>query len=454
MVGSVDRNQQVTTPTTPAQLNELQKADEISKGYDQSNSVSYHTGGGLVQLPPGASEAPSIPAPDDAITGDVGNLKQQLAQQTAASLKGQVGGLTSTIPSELFTEESLNNMTAISGNLSRLSDASPEVLRNINSSLGELAGANRNDTLTSGQLEEVLMQISASLEDNSVKYAQENILIESEARQLQSNEKIEAIREQIDQANNPGASVSPSIVQLKLLAVAIFPPLAIWEGSLGIDRGINPGKNNAHLSIFTAAEIEYMNRPDEPPTQYYSPPVAPGLGVAANPTDPVFDATEGMAIAQNGMSHGDMMKLLLQMQLRDESSQKLADAIAALEAGDPILAKEILGDSVDQAGMDASLGDSLTIDASRQNPPTTPPPEKTDSFNARIAASDESQLQTSSSALEPQVPPVDAQPAPERQAEQELNDFLGQLAPIPAAAAEISAAAAEQEGQIQIRNPV
>ncbi|MRI32764.1 hypothetical protein EOPP23_07155 [Endozoicomonas sp. OPT23] len=447
---SVNRNQQVQTPTTdPSQLDQLNRTDEVSRGYGNDNSVSYRTGGGLVQLPPGASEAPSIPAPDDAITGDVGNLRQQVAQQTSANLRGQVGNLTGVLPSHLFSDQSLDNLSSAHDKLGRLTDASPEVLNNINSSLGQLAEANRNGTLTSGQLDEILMQINASLEDNSVKYAEETIHIDSQQRQEAIQNNISSIREHIEQAEKQQGADS-GIMFLKGMAMGAFPPLMLWEAAVDLDRQVR-GVENAHISIFTPAEIAHMN-PEASPPRYYVPPASSGNDAATRATDPVADATEGMAIAQNGLSHADMMKLLLQMQKQDENNQKLADAVAALEAGDPTLAKQILGDLVDTAGLDASLGESLTTDTSRQNPP--PLPESPGNTRPQTTSRDEAQLQPSSETLEPPAPSVNTPQTPQQQADQDLNNFLSQLAPVPEAAADNAATAAQQEGQIQVRNPV
>ena len=467
-MNSIDRSQQVVAPQTPVQLEELQQAERVSRGFDQQNSSSHTTGGGLQQLPPAGSEPPSIPAPDYAVTGDVGNLKQQVVMQTAANLRGQVEGLSNTLPPELQTEQTQAKLDAISEKLSRLEDASPEVLHSISNSLGSLAEASRNGTLTSDKLDEILMQINGKMEDNSTKYAQETIKIQSQDRQMQHESNIEKIRDHIEEVNEAKKKKKSGpfgggfgLMGMKLGIGLIFPPLALYEASLDLGSAYS-GKNLSHLSPMSMLHTAMINdgsKAVEDPS-YFVPPVRVQLrqqqgkdewiqsvtipertdnnnstntdtSTTAS-SDPVFDASEGLGIAQTGMSNVEMMKLLMQMKQQDESNEKLAEAIAALEAGDPSLAAEILSSSSDTLGMQSGLDESLTASTDQQQAPT---------LGEQSSASTAPDINLGA--------PSDDEGYASDSSEQDFDQFLSQLSQVPEQAAKTESEALLQMGQIQ-----
>lgn len=53
-------------------------------------------------------------------------------------------------------------------------------------------------------------------------------------------------------------------------------------------------------------------------------------------------AIQGIQTAQEGLSQIDMMKILLQLQRESENQEELEAAIRALEAGDPVLARDVI----------------------------------------------------------------------------------------------------------------
>lgn len=401
MVDSVNRNGAVGVPTTPTEalkeaLKEAEKTNQVSQGYESKNSVSVSTGEDQVDLPPGASEAPSIPEPDSAITGEVGDLEQQVTLQTTAKLRGEIGGLfgenpnsiTNTRP-ELINAAVGETVLHTEGKLSRVTEASPQVLQTIDQALDQLQTEHTEGTLTADKLEEILAQINASLEDSSVKYAEQKIEMASLDAQQRHDSNIEHIREHIEEANNASAEAKPENIFLKALSF-LFPPVMLWEAALTIDRELNPGKDNSHLSIFSKNEINLMREGIEEASATFFKHASPFLPASMvevgtseqtdNPppkkdderheifdesSSPVSDATEGLQIASEGLDHFERRKALLQTLQQqaesEEAKKKLEAAINALEGGDPALAEEILSaQGLDPQGMDTDTGDSMS----------------------------------------------------------------------------------------------
>ncbi|MGI9281619.1 MAG: hypothetical protein ACR2PX_18585 [Endozoicomonas sp.] len=482
MVDSVNRSEGVVVPTQTEALKELDQADRVSRGYDTGNSVSARTGGGLVQLPPGASDAPTIPEPDSEVTGEVGDLKKQVAQQTAANLRGQIGGtfgespisITSTHP-ELVTPAVGNTVLEIDSKLSRLSDASPEVLSDINSSLNQLHREHREGTLTSDKLDEILAQISASLEDSSVKYSENKIEIASQDAQQRHASNIEHIREHIEEADS--AKADSGIIFLKSLAL-VFPPVLLWETALEIDRDVNPGKDNSQISIFSKNEIDYMEqqekaaeaRRNQQANSYVFVPVqstgnseqtdnnqsegdgnqqpTEAIDEAGPSSSSVGDATEGIQIANEGLDHFERRKLLLQALQEsaesEEAKNKLQEAINALESGDPSLAEEILGGFTDSLGLDNSLGDSVSTSTDDTTPP--PLPENVPETNDDQAFTPPSREDTTDSVQNEQPDSTPVAP--------NLTSFINDISSVPDEVLSSQQDAASEQGLIQRHNSV
>lgn len=106
------------------------------------------------------------------------------------------------------------------------------------------------------------------------------------------------------------------------------------------------------------------------PTEGIAPTegTAPADGSTTQIDTDVAATLQGLGLGQEAMSQQELMKLLLQMQKQEESSEELAQAIAALESGDFEGAKEILSnytaDSLDTEG----LGEGLTTETTGQQP--------------------------------------------------------------------------------------
>ncbi|KEQ17611.1 hypothetical protein [Endozoicomonas numazuensis] len=486
MVDSVNRSEAVVVPTQTEELRGLEQADRVSRGYDTSNSVSARTGGGLVQLPPGASDAPTIPEPDSEITGEVGDLQKQVAQQTAANLRGQIGGnfgegpasITNTYP-ELVTPAVGNTVLEIDDKLSKLSEASPETLSNINGALGRLHAENRQGTLTTDKLDQILAEINANLEDNSVKYSENKIEIASQDAQQRHASNIEHIREHIDDANSASKANSDTIF-LKSLAF-IFPPVALWEWALEIDRDVNPGKDNSNISIFSKSEIDYMEKQERDSEAQrnrqanshvlFRPPVqssgnseqtdnhqpdsddnqqpSEAIDEAGSSSSSVGDATEGIQIASEGMDHFERRKLLLQALQEsaesEEAKNKLQEAINALESGDPALAEEILGGFTDSLGLENSLGDSVSTSTDDTAPP--PLPEEVPEIgenNQELTPPSEEVTPDAVQNEQPESPPA----APD------LTQFVSNISNVPEEVLSSQQDAASEQGLIRRHNSV
>ncbi|WP_422138981.1 hypothetical protein [Endozoicomonas sp. ALC020] len=395
MVDSVNRNEAILVPTQAEALKEIEKTKTVSQGYENKNSVSVRTGEGQVDLPPGGSEAPSIPEPDSMNAGQLDDLEKHLTQQTTAKLRGEIGGMFGESPNsitssrpELVTMAVGETVLDTEAKLSRVVEASPRVMQHIGHSVDQLQMEHIEGTLTADKLEEILAQINASLEDSSVKYAENKIEMASLDAQQRHDSNIERIREHIEEANSASAeaTANPDNIFLKALSF-LFPPVMLWETALMIDREVNPGKDNSHLSIFSKNEIDFMlqqtGEADASLIRHASPIMPASMVEIGNSertdnhpseTDdtqerkeafdesgsPVSDATEGLQIASEGLDHFERRKALLQTLQQqaesEEAKKKLEAAINALQGGDPALAEEILGSQ----GLDSSIGDSMS----------------------------------------------------------------------------------------------
>ncbi|WP_448218358.1 hypothetical protein [Endozoicomonas sp. 2B-B] len=395
MVDSVNRNDGILVPTQAEALKEIEKTNPVSQGYENKNSVSVRTGEDQVVLPPGGSEAPSIPEPDSMNAGQLDDLEKHLTQQTTAKLRGEIGGMFGESPNsitisrpELVTMAVGETVLDTEAKLSRVVEASPRVMQHIGHSVDQLQMEHIEGTLTADKLEEILAQINASLEDSSVKYAENKIEMASLDAQQRHDSNIERIREHIEEVNSASAEATakPENIFLKALSF-LFPPVMLWESALMIDREVNPGKDNSHLSIFSKNEIDFMlQQTGEANASFikHASPFMPASMVeigTSEQTDnhpsktddtqkrkevsdesgsPVSDATEGLQIASEGLDHFERRKALLQTLQQqaesEEAKKKLEAAINALQGGDPALAEEILGSQ----GLDSSIGDSMS----------------------------------------------------------------------------------------------
>ena len=399
-----------------------------------------------------------------------------VAQETAANLRGQVGQLfgssavsITNLRPDLVDSARAQTVLDIDEKLSKITEASPQVLGNINGSLDELYTAHKTLTLTPDKLDEILAQINTQLEDNSVKFAEQKIEIASETAQQRHASNIEHIREHIEDAESRESANSGHIF-LKNLAF-MFAPVALWEWALEIDRDINPGKDNSHLSIFTKSEIDYMDHKEDAarhqaaygPSFYVAPPPQPAgessdsgnsdqqpqqpiapvneTGSASSPSDPIHDATEGLTIAQEGISQMELMKLLQKLQEAEENKEKLAEAIAALEAGDPKLAAELLSAATGDQEVDALPEDSAALN---------PEPPKTPEQMLEAAANRPEDETINPTVVEDFTLPSSV----ESEIQNEFSNFLDELSKVPQSAIEAEQTATQEQGLIQRNSPV
>lgn len=472
MVGSVSgsqQNQQIDPLQSQNQTGAVNKADTVSQGFDQENSISHRTGGGLVQLPPGTSYSPSLPLPGQA--NATPEQMQHMATQTKASeLRGEMFDSFLNIESNnpaLATEEVRNQLQMIDSKLSRLSNASPEVMSGIQTDIAALKQDSIDGTLTADKLEEILTQLNAKFEDNSVKFAENKIKIESEEKIRQAESNVKNWREDIEKANE-----NKGLFALKIVAAILFPPLGAWEAGRAISREIHGQDTGLSMFSSNAANKQAANNVAQLGTQQYwdnlgnalggetgTPPVNSNQG-AVHPNDtpestpttttsvtdessPTKTGTEGIVIAEGGMTQADFMKLLKQQQEAEENKEKLDEAIAALESGDVEGAAKILGASVDELGLGSSLGDSMTTEPDTSD--TTPEipndePEIRDQGDTDQRLPEDSGPESTSD-LPPQPP-------------NSFNNFLDQLSQVPQTAQENLQSGIQEQGLISRRNAV
>ena len=480
-VSGSQRPTQAETLQQQQQTGEAQKAEQVSLGYNQNNSVSHQTGGGLIALPDAVDHAPIIPEPDSSTTPTGEELAtmrtQSLSSQARAGLVSSIDLIRLTQP-ELLTPEMEARAGGLGTMLGAIESAPEDKLKSIVETTYTLGKAALEGTLDADMLDRIMSELQTKMEDNSIKYSEIEIKSRGAEAAQKHESNAEKIQEAIDNHNEAKEKAkrkkSKGPFGLKLAIMIVFPPLLFFEAGVGIhdsitgkDSGLSMFSNKSvmHKGLTTATEetgeffeelaletkrkteqtgeaiakgtqaahdatgnaalwalgvnpnmgqettgdhlansLADSAKKDDNTQTGSTKPVAPTGGtkpVSPSPTQPVdgtnptvgtsstentpsVDSTsqtdpnvdvtlQGLEIGQQAMSQQELMKLLLQMQAQDESSEKLAQAIAALESGDFEGAKEILSNYTgDSLGTD-DLGDGLTTEAAGQQPTVQAP---------------------------------------------------------------------------------
>ncbi len=416
MVDSVSgsqRQQQVDSDLQQQQTSEAQKAKAkvVSSGFDSQNSVS-RTGGPLIQLQGGESLTPltiSAPLPG-ATTVPPDDIKGLYIQAHAVEIRSDLTealDITSQNNPQLLDSQVLSQFGSIHQQLHALEDISPEALSEIQDAARSIEGHARAGTLDSGKLEQLLMLIQSKLADESTQFSQHKIEIESQSKVQLHESRIEDIREQIQEVKE--AKQNKALFALKIVASILFPPLGAWELTRLADRGIS-GQDTG-LSIFSSAQAnqqaaaniraigtkEHWDQLGQNLGENFGV-LAPretsdssASGSSTHSHSSLDTATQGLDIAQTGLSQAEFMKLLQQIQAAEDSKEKLSEAIAALESGDPKSAAEILGSASDTLGLDSGTGENLTSGSTSSQQPGTP--VNSDSGAAGATSQDSASLQ-------------------------------------------------------------
>ena len=347
-------------------------AESVGLGYDDTTSVSHRSGSDTEQFAGSAQEqAPTIPTPVPGATASPGDLKGQYIQHHASQIRLELMGGIETIKvtnPELVTPELLLKQQLIETKLANIESAPQEVVDSLHRSAIELSSSAMSGSLTSDKLDEIIAQLQTKLEDNSVKFQQEKIEISSQAAQQQHDSNVDEIRKGIEKHNN--AKKNKGLFALKIIASIFIPPLGFSEALKAIDREVFGVDNGT--SMFSSQDAINNRKIRENMANDVgltaTPPEAPQLpderqrldeehrhAEEERESDPISDATEGLDL---GMNNAEFMKLLQQINESEEAKEKLEEALAALEAGDPELAAAILDGSADGSDTESEAGDS------------------------------------------------------------------------------------------------
>ncbi|MGI9276704.1 MAG: hypothetical protein ACR2PT_17905 [Endozoicomonas sp.] len=429
MVDSVQGSHRHTdiAPIDRQQSGGVEKKQAVGLGYDQQNSISHLTGGALVQSYGQATrQPPSIPAPAAGANGAIGDIENQRFQHTLNSMKVEWAGglefLRSSNP-ELAARPGVEGMHRdINAKLTQIESAPPGTMKDLHKLTQRFDTGVADGTLTADKLEQILSELQTKLADSSIKYQQEQIRIDAQALQSLHNSNVKDIRDEIAAANvqTEGTDQAANKIELPLpirILAGIFT-LGMSEIALATERSKPTVSTRSTRNTNDNNGIPYrpsnfsFNSPsiDTPldPEVYYGPELtdaeAPRNTDEVPERRPINDVAEGLDLAQQGMTQAEFMKLLKQLQESEDANEKLAEAIAALEAGDPELAKSILaGSSNDSA--DAS-GSTLE-------------PDSTNGSDAEANESPDSGVESSDTE--------------DQETAQEFHSFMDQIAKVPQA---------------------
>ncbi|WP_461535781.1 hypothetical protein [Spongorhabdus nitratireducens] len=209
-------------------------------------------------------------------------------------------------------------------------------LKAIGSSVAEIKNLAQAGTLTEDKLQELMSELNARLQDNSVKFNEETIKSAQDARQqahektLAKYEKLAERRSVFDLSHLSPGEKAGAILGF-IFAPAIIPAtLAIVEAARGpigprnidlLQRSSNPGALAAKLGL------ELPGKP-------------------ASKNERAAKAYEGFEVSRTGLSHNKMMKLLAQQQQAEEQKEKLEKttlAMQEIQAGNVQQASDLMG---------------------------------------------------------------------------------------------------------------
>ncbi len=266
---------------------------------------------------------PSLPPPP---VSAAGISQHHLAHQRASSEGQAVAMQLYLAGAETNVAVNKQRLDAVAARVETLGNLPPHVRDDILASTGDLAAKVRSGELSQGAFEALLSELETQLSESGQKYAEGTI----RGQQVDAEK---AHKKRMNQAEK-AANLSPAEKFFGAIAFIFAAPI---------------------LSIIeSGAKLEALAKGSKPTITPLTD-FAEKLGLVKKSGPDEASRPEGPELAANGLSHLDMLKLLLAENPETaERKKELQEAILALQSGNPIPAEAFLGlkpeDGIEGAG--------------------------------------------------------------------------------------------------------
>ena len=389
MVDSVSGSAQTQALNGPS--GDLDIAEKVKLGYELKNSSSTVTGEKAGFEATNLKLSPTIP-PSDANTPAPTDTQLQQQQTQASSIRAQgylSNGLDQLAENNLdaVSPELLDRLEVVHDQLYALESLSPEATNSltINAKMFAVHAYSPHGEISPDKLDFLLTQIESQLSDQTAKYNETKLEMASQDRIQQSESNIEKTRTHIEESKR-----DEGLFALKIIASIFFPPLGLYEGLKAADRAVTGQDDGVSMFSHPQAQAQAAANIRAVGTANFwenlGNRIGENLGIIepkqaeeshkTNESGELDFATEGPELAEQGLSQAEFMKLLQNAQAQEEAKEKLEEAIAALQSGDPKLAADILNDNSESISIVDENGDDL-IPFIVEHFATDPTPENT-----------------------------------------------------------------------------
>ena len=350
MVDSVSGNTRINQPL-PAEKAEgsenTKKSQEVSSGHSLSNSSSIQQAAlpehltvelqGVPSLPSASSVSVSQEVLSDVkLKATTGLIRAELQTGLEDLAKNQEGK----VPESLIYD-----VARLDYELTTIKDIPEDKLQGLKETSGKLSQAVLEGSLTPGKLEEILSELQTQLEDTTIKRTEQDI--ESRMVEIEKNaeKKIELLRLAIeikdtwDHRHAAFGDFHSSASNTLRYAIPGLKPEEEWiiTRTIALEMRQNPDGNE--IDIIMDA-IMGRNSSDES-TRYVQHKKA---ALGGKLTAPEYFAG-GLAVTDRALTNAELKARLMQLAQLDEQQEKLSEAIASLQSGDPSEAEALLNQS-------------------------------------------------------------------------------------------------------------
>ena len=236
-----------------------------------------------------------------------------------------------------------------------IDSGSPAILKSIAGTAAEIKSLANSGQLTEGKLQELMTELEAKLQDNSLKFNEQRIKSaqdtkhQNHEKMLEKYEKLTEKRSIFDLSHLSPGQKAGAILGLIFAPVAIILPVV---AALSVAEAVKGPIG------FSLADVSESSRLESLALKLH----LKQSGSPGSKHERAARAYEGLETARTGLSHGQMLKLLAQQQGSEEQKEKLEktmQALQAVQAGDIASASELLGEDLGSK-TDSLSGDQLT----------------------------------------------------------------------------------------------
>ena len=214
MVDSVSGQHGITQFERVSEGDKAKQLDKVSLGFDHSNSVARLTDGkgNALTAPAETHGVPTIPDPAPGSSLPPGKDIQQvhIKTHTTEARSDILAGFQAAVEADtsLLTADRLNTLNSVQLQLFALENAPEQTLQDIQTASSALKSAALAGTLDADKLDQLLTEIQTKLQDEGIKFSQEQIKLAAQDQQMASENNIKDMREQIEKEKEAKAAAA------------------------------------------------------------------------------------------------------------------------------------------------------------------------------------------------------------------------------------------------------